>query len=599
MRRQLITSGFLALLLTAASLPAWTADDAGTQPALYLGTGARVAAMGRAGATESGTEAAADWNPAGLGQVPRLEVLLQHSPLYDGALHDTLGFAYPILDWGTAAFTWTRLQLGDIDGRDENNLPKGSFGFLEQQVAVSYGKELWGPLSLGLTLKALQLQLDGLQSTSPGADAGLLLRFPLPFTREDETNKNSLAKNETNTAQNDSLVQEIRFGSSVTNAVGPQLKLLYDAERLTPDYRVGAAMDLSLFSSFPNTLSLRVDAEKPEQADLGMHFGAEYACYGHYALRAGWDNAYPSAGAGLAYSGMTLDYAVSFTDVGLRHLFTFSLAFGDDLRDIQARRKAEEAHQRQLVVEKLKNSIVSDYDRQAKEQAAAGNYKEAVKLWEKVLDWDPTNHETLENVKNARAELQRQEIAAIMENAKNYFKEERYVEVMVECRRVLEMESENQPAADLYAQAEKKATTLGELAFAKEVKALARIREHYLLGLKAYASRNWEEAIKNWEEVIADSPMQKQVYQYLEQAREQFEKAKAGTIVRVQISAAEQKRQDLYKQAVSLSTSGKLKDATITWEKLLKENPKDEDAKKNLDKTRTDLINSEKHGISW
>jgi TolA-binding protein len=67
----------------------------------------------------------------------------------------------------------------------------------------------------------------------------------------------------------------------------------------------------------------------------------------------------------------------------------------------------------------------------------------------------------------------------------------------------------------------------------------------------------------------------------------------------VQISAAEQKRQDLYKQAVSLSTSGKLKDATITWEKLLKENPKDEDAKKNLDKTRTDLINSEKHGISW
>jgi len=595
MRRRLLTSGLLAVLLSAP-LFLWASEDAGTQPARYLGTGARVSALGRAGATESGTVAAADWNPAGLGQVPRLDVLLQHSPLYDGALHDTLGIAYPMLDWGTVAVTWIRLELGDIERRDADNLPNGSFGFLEQQVAVSYGKEVWGPLSLGLSLKALDMHLDGMQSTSPGADAGLLFRFPKPFVRYNEPGS---AKNNTVTANNSDMLQEISFGGSVTNAVGPQLKLAYDAERLTPDYRLGAALNLNLLSGFANTLCLRVDGEKPERAGWRVHAGAEYSFMGHYALRAGWDNEYPAAGAGLEYSGISLDYAVSFPEVGLRHLVTLSAAFGDDLRDIQVRRRAEEAQQRQLVVERLKNSIVSDYDRQAKEQAAAGNYREAVKLWEKVLDWDPSNHETLENVKHARAEIQRQEITAIMETANKYFKEERYVEVMVECRRVLEIEPENTPAADMYALAEKKATTLGELAFAKEVKALARIREHYLLGLKAYASRNWEDAIKNWEEVIADSPMQKQVYQYLEQAREQYEKVKANAGRAPQISAAEQKRQDLYKQAVNLSTSGKLKDATMTWEKLLKENPKDEDAKKNLDKTRTDLINSEKHGISW
>ncbi|NTV53254.1 MAG: hypothetical protein HGA76_09630 [Candidatus Firestonebacteria bacterium] len=601
MRRLRITPWLFSAWLAALALPAAASQDAGTQPALYLGTGAQASALGRTGATESGTVAAADWNPSGLGQVPRMALLLQHSPLYAGALHDTLAFAYPLLDWGTVAVSWMRLELGDIERRDADNLPGGNFGFLEQQVSVSYGREIWGPLSLGLTLKALDLHLDGLQSTSPGADAGCLVRFPEPFAPEPETKiKNSGTSVPAAAPAEGELVREIRLGGSVTNAVGPQLKLRYDAERLSPAYRAGAALDLNLLAGIPNTLSLRVDGEKPEQANWRVHAGAEFSFYGHYALRAGWDNEYPSAGAGLEIVGITLDYAVSFPEVGLRHLLTLSAAFGDDLRDLQVRRKAEESRQRRLVVEKLKNSIVADYDRQAKEQAATGNYREAVKLWEKVLDWDPTNHETQENVKRARAEIQRQEISAMLENAEKYFKEERYVEVMVECRRVLELEPEHPQAGNLYQRAEKKATTLGELAFAKEVKALARIREHYLLGLKAYASRHWEEAIKNWEEVIADSPMQKQVYQYLEQARQQYEKSKAGTIIRVPaVSAAEQKRQDLYKQAVSLSTSGKLKDATITWEKLLKENPKDEDAKKNLDKTRSDLINSEKHGIRW
>jgi tetratricopeptide (TPR) repeat protein len=595
-----VASLLLAALLGAVAW-AQASSDAGTEPALYLGTGARAAALGRTGATETGSGAAADWNPAGLGQVPRMELLLQHAPLYDGARHDTLGFAYPILDWGTVNVGWMRLELGDIERRDADNLPGGFFNFQEQQVAVSYGREVWGPLSLGLTLKALDVYLDGRQSTSPGADAGWLLRFPRPLAPAEE-NAPAARPNTPAAclAAGADLIREVRFGAVVTNAVGPQIKLLYDAERLNPVYRLGAALDLNLLADFPNTLSLRVDGEKSEHADWRAHAGAEFSFCGHYALRAGWDNEYAAAGAGLAFAGVTLDYAVSFPEIGLRHLLTLSAAFGDDLRDLQARRKADEARQRQLVVEKLKSGIVADYDRQAKAQAAEGNYREAVKLWEKVLDWDPDNHETQENVKHARAEIQRQEIAAILQNADKYFREERYVEAMVECRRVLELEAGNAAASELYARAEKKATTLGELAFAKEVKALARIREHYLLGLKAYASRQWEEAIKNWEEVIADSPMQKQVYQYLAQAREQYEKSKAGTTVRVQgVSAAEQKRQDLYKQAVSLSTSGKLKDATMTWEKLLKENPKDEDAKKNLDKTRQDLINSEKHGIRW
>jgi tetratricopeptide (TPR) repeat protein len=584
------------------AITAWATQDAGTEPALYLGTGAKSVALGRTGATESGNLAAADWNPAGLGYVPRMEIGLQHAPLYDGAIHDNLGFAYPILDWGTVAATWTRLELGNIERRDEDNLPNGTFGFLEQQVALSYGRELWGPFSAGLTVKVHDLHLDGLQSTSPGADAGVLMRLPKPFKPDDSDAPKGTAKIKPSEAALGAadMIQEIRVGGAVRNAVGPLLKLKDEAERLHPGYRVGAALDLNIIPDFPNTLTLRVDGDKPERSEWRIHAGTEFSFYKHFAVRAGWDNEYLSAGAGLEYSGITLDYALSFPVVGLRHLLSLSVAFGNDLRDIQARRQAEEARQRQLVVEKLKNSIISDYDQQAKELAIKGNYREALKLWGKVLDWDPTNRETLENVKAANAEIKRQEIAAAMASANKYFQEERYVEAMVDCRRVLDIDPAYAAATDLYARAEKKATTLGEMAFAKEVKSLARIRENYFSGLKAYTSRNWPEAIRNWEQVIADSPMQKQVYQYLIQAREQNEKTKTGTQqAKPEVSATEQKRQELYKQAVNLSTSGKLKDATMTWEKILKENPKDEDAKKNLDATRQNLINSEKRGIRW
>ncbi len=594
-----LMAGFLLLTLASAT-PLLASQDAGTEPALYLGTGARAVALGRAGATESGTLAAADWNPAGLSNLPRMDLSLQHAALYEGASHDTLGFAYPILDWGAVALTWTRLELGGIERRDAENLPGGTFGYLEQQAAVSYGRTLWGPLSGGISLKVHDLHLDGLQSTSPGADAGLLLALPKPFVREEDSAKNK--KGPAPSVSGAEMIKEIRLGASVRNAVAPLMKLKDDAERLHPGYRFGAELDLKLLKDFSNSLCLRVDAEKPERSEWRIHGGGEFNFLEHYALRAGWDNEYVSAGAGVEYAGITLDYALSFPLIGLRHLVTLSYAFGDDLRDVQARRQAEEARQRQLVVDKLKNSIISDYDQQAKDQAAQGRYREAVKLWGKVLDWDPNNRETLENVRVANAEILRQEIQAAMDGANRFYQEERYVEVMVECRRVLDLDANYAPATELYAKAEKKATTLGEMAFAKEVKALARIREHYFNGLKAYASRDWDTAIKNWEMVIADSPMQKQVYQYLAAAREQNEKARvaAGETVKApEVSAAEQKRKDLYKEAVSLSTSGNLKDATKTWEKILKENPKDEDAKKNLDATRQNLINSEKRGIRW
>jgi tetratricopeptide (TPR) repeat protein len=580
--RRLALLASLAALLGAPAAPSLAALDAGTEPAIYLGTGAKAAATGRSAATDGGV-AAMDWNPAGLAQVPRFEALVQHAVLFGGAAHDTLAVAYPVLDWGTWAAGWMRVELGGVERRDADNLPGGSFGFREQEFLLAYGREVWGPLALGATFKLHDLRLDGLESWSPGVDAGAQVRCLRPFSPAD--------------GPVEDLVQELRLGAAVRNAAAPLLKLKDEAERLRPAYRFGAAVVFDLLANVPDALTLKVDAEKPELAEWRWHVGGEYSLYDHFALRGGWDQEYLSAGAGLAYGGMELDYAVSFPVIGLRHLVTLTFAFGEDLRDVRARRQAEEERQRQTVVDKLKQDIIQGYDQKARELAAAGKYPEAVKLWEKVLDWDPNDRETQENLRLAREEVRKQEIADLLDQGEKAFQEERYVDTMLACRQVQELEPKHPQAAELYDRAEKKATTLGELAFAKEAKAMIRVRQHYMSGLKAYTQQDWGAAIQHWEQVLADSPLQRQVYMYLGKAKAQYEKVKQQRQSGTTLSPAEQKRLDMYKQAVSLSRAGKLKDAALTWEKIITENPEDADAKTNLDKTRKEFISSEKKGI--
>jgi len=583
----------IRICLTALVLAAFwissahAALDSGTEPALYLGGGARAVALGRTGATTSGSVFALDWNPAGLAQVPRIQAGLQHAQLFGGAAHNMLELAYPVLDWGTVAAGFTRLELGGIERRDEENQPAGQFGYTEQQAALGLARQIWGPLSLGVVGKVHTLRLDGVEGSGLGLDAGAMLVLPHPLGAP--------------SAGVPQILQAVRAGASVCNVVGPQLKLRNATDRFPAVYRLGGAVDLDLLADIPDTLSLLVDVEKPELAGPRWHAGLEYSFYRYFAVRGGWDHEYFSLGAGLQYAGVSLDYALSFPVLGLRHLVTLTVAFGEDLDQIRAKRQEEAEQQKQRIVQKLKDTITSQYVREAKTAAGRGLYREAARLWQKVLDWEPENREAKEKLQAAQEELRRRQIATSLENARKYFDGQQYVNAMLECRQVLELDPANGQAIQLYAQAENRASSLGEAATSKEVTAVARMRKLYLQGMKAYTRKDWKAAVASWEQVAAETPLQQQVSDYLEQARRQL--AQAGEAGAVAEPAAkpvpEEVERKLYKEAVDLSRNGKLKDAVHTWEKLLEKNPADEDAKENLEKTRQDLIDSQKRGIRW
>ncbi|MCK5240994.1 PorV/PorQ family protein [bacterium] len=572
--RSLIIGASIAGL--AFPLSAQAAPDAGTDSALYLGSGARAIAMGRTGVTAFDSAFTADWNPGSLGFSPQCSVSLQHASLFGNAWHESLGFVFPTLDYGTLSLTFARMEVGGIERRDEYNLPRGDFGMTEQQAVIGYGYNVWGPFSAGTALRVHNLRLDGLTGTSPGIDAGIAFKLPLRTI----------------------ILKEVSSGFSCRNALGPALKLSNEADRLFPTWRLGAAVKMELVPDFPDRLIIRAEAEKPERADIRRQVGLEYTVYDLVSVRGGWDHEYLSAGIGVTYLGLTFDYALSFPDLGMRHLMTLSYAIGQSVIERRANRERDAERRRQKIVENMKNKIIRDYIAQAKIHTQKQEFEEAAKLWEKVLDWAPDNAEAKTKLAHMEEEIVRVKNSRDLKTAQDYLRKKQYIDVMVECQRVLERDPKNAIAKSLHAQAEKKAQNLGKFSYTTNVKLLQRIREEYQLGLQAYTKRDYLEAVKHWERVIEASPLQKQVYRYLQSARTRILKAQKTKNKTPKI-ARENKKKRMYKKAVEFSREGKLKDAVRSWEKLVKENPNDRDAKQNLDKTRKNLIDSQKKGIRW
>jgi tetratricopeptide (TPR) repeat protein len=572
LRSLIIGASIFGLFLPAAQ----AAQDAGTDSALYLGSGARAIAMGRAGVTAFDSAFAADWNPGSLGFSPQCSVALQHASLFGDALHESLGFVFPTLDYGTASLTIARIEVGGIERRDEFNLPRGDFGMIEQQAVVGYGYNVWGPFSAGTAIRVHDLRLDGKTSTSPGIDAGIA------YTQPFETK----------------ILKAVSAGFSCRNALGPVLKLNQEADQLFPTWRLGTSVNMELVPDFPDQLIIRVEAEKPERADMRIHAGLEYTVYDLVSVRGGWDHEYLSTGIGVTYLGITFDYALSFPDLGMRHLMTLSYAIGQNVTERRANRESDTERRRKEIVENMKNKIIQDYKIQAKEHTRKQEFEEAAKLWEKILDWEPDNADAKTKLAHVEEEIVRVENARDLKSAQTYMRKKQYIDVMVECQRILDRDPKNAIAKGLNSQAEKKAQNLGKYSYTTNVKMLKRIREEYQLGLQSYTKRDYLEAVKHWERVIEATPLQKQVYRYLQSARTRIMKAQKAK-GRTPKAAKQSKKKKMYKEAVELSRGGKLKDAVRSWEKLVKENPEDNDAKQNLDKTRKNLIDSQKKGIRW
>lgn len=263
--------GLSAILLTTSF--AWADQDSGsTAQFLKIGQGARAQGMGGAYTAVADDAHAIYWNPAGLAQVTKYKLALDHLSFIEEINSQFASFVVPFNKfYGSLGVGLTYIDMGSIDRLDSNGVADGGDSDVNAYAAsVSWGQAIGDRFAIGVSGKNINQNLAGTSKSSLAADAGALL-FLVP--------------------------NRLGLGASVSN-IGPKVKLGTTEENLPLIVRAG-----SVFYAVPGKLTFAADVEKERDTDATLHGGAEYTYMQRFILRVGYQDNHEAGGGITAGAG--------------------------------------------------------------------------------------------------------------------------------------------------------------------------------------------------------------------------------------------------------------------------------------------------------
>ena len=307
---------------------------------LRIGVGARPAAMGGAFSAVANDATTFYWNPAGLTSSGRLALHIDHVAMFNAMAHyNVAGVSLSLKKRLAFGVSWIRLGVDDIPryaplmgtrlerltGKNRSTgQPEGYFSDAEDAVIVSMAKKIpftlgLGPrsrmlilpmeLSLGANGKFIHHKLDQNAGSGQGLDAGVLLRA---------VNK-TMIRNQPSSWLGMALMARDVSRTTLSWDTDSQHR-----DQMETTVLVGAAGS-KYFRSFSSRLTVAVDHELMPFRDL--HTGVELEILHTLALRAGIHNQTFSAGAGLQFKGLSLDYAFISHDLANSHRISGAFRF--------------------------------------------------------------------------------------------------------------------------------------------------------------------------------------------------------------------------------------------------------------------------------
>ncbi|MBI3292238.1 MAG: PorV/PorQ family protein [Elusimicrobia bacterium] len=300
-----ILLGLILLLPTTL----WAAG-VGTTAAQFLkiGVGARALALGGAYVAVADDAHALYWNPAGAAHLKSPELAASYNNLYQDTSQGYIGYVQPRgkAAWGGAV---DYLQVAKIEAR-QGDTASPDYNFTARDTAVlgSYAyADILPQLSLGLSLKYLQLHLDSKHARAFAVDLGSLYKVRgAPLT----------------------------LGVAVLN-VGSKVKFDSESDPLPLGIKAGIAYRLW---GEKLLIATGVDSWIRDKRTFGQ-LGMEWKPLALLAIRAGYQLGHGQdqlggkkiglgGGAGFHLKMVNVDYAfVPFGDLGDTHRFSLGLKF--------------------------------------------------------------------------------------------------------------------------------------------------------------------------------------------------------------------------------------------------------------------------------
>jgi len=270
---------------------------------LQLGVGARSLGMGEAYTAIGGDGAAMYYNPATLSSCDHPEILLMHKEWIQDVQTEYLGALVPAgsMNLGISV---NSTSINNIELRTVPGPPLETFSARNAAIGFSAAYAFDARFSLGATVKTLYEKILVDESSGIGFDIGAVYSTPW----------------------------RVRVGAALQN-LGSVSALRDEASTLPRILRIGGAYSAGVGDS-GGTFTVSSDIVSiTNENTTHVHFGGEYVFREAFALRFGYQTGYEtksiSAGAGVRYGMLGLDYAfVPFrSDFGTTHTFSLAIDF--------------------------------------------------------------------------------------------------------------------------------------------------------------------------------------------------------------------------------------------------------------------------------
>ena len=308
---------------------------------LRIGIGSRAIGMGGAFVAVADDGTASYWNPAGLGNLDKHQVLFSHVQLFDNlAHHNFANLSFKVGRNLGLGVSWIRLSVDDIPRYSElegtkydrfqnpdlrsNGTPEGYFGDVEDAFFLSFGKGFdfdlaigsgFTPIvipmsvSFGVSYKYISQKLDTAEGNGQGIDIGIKLNF-IGF------------------ASNQSFQQRnLSFGINLQDVSGTTVRWNTSSQtkdQLPLNLLIGMSYSEKLpFLNSQVTLSLG----RQNSYQTSNHLGGEMNILNTFSLRGGIQGKNFTAGAGFKLLGFHVDYAFVSYDLGNSHRISGAFQF--------------------------------------------------------------------------------------------------------------------------------------------------------------------------------------------------------------------------------------------------------------------------------
>lgn len=304
----------------AQLFPALGGQRAGTAAVQFLkiGVGARSAAMAEAFTAVANDGTALFWNPAGLMQSDRNEVLFSHLEWLVDVQHEFFGYVHHLGKLQAIGLSFISLHTAEMQETTEYQ-PFGTgryFSYGDIALGLTYSRQMTDKFSFGLTVKYVEETIAELKMRGALLDIGTYYHTGFGSSRFGVSVSN--------------FGGQLTPSGSFTRRDGTKVSSF---QSFTPPtiFRFGLATEI--INNEQNRLTMAMQLNHPNDNSENLNFGGEYWWRQTVALRAGYklnveEQSYTlGSGFNLRYAdfGLRLDYA--FADFGrLGNINQFSVA---------------------------------------------------------------------------------------------------------------------------------------------------------------------------------------------------------------------------------------------------------------------------------